>query len=303
MPSSILAGLLACNFIWAANPVFAKRLLASFDPVQTSWLRYSSSMLAFLVFAALRRGKPAFIRSVELSRREWGLLTLMAFASFCYTPLLQVTGLNSSQAMDNALIIVLEPLLSVALAALILRERMSRTQFLSLSGALLGFSLMSGLGPSTIAQGLGPRSAGNGLMLLSLLGDSLYTVLGSRLLRKVSPIPLFGTSLLIGLLVLTGITWGGPGLPSLESLSWSQVFAVFWVGPLGTALTFGYWAWALQTQPVSAMVPTLFVQPLFGMLLGFLWLGERLDAWQSLGAAILLTAVCWPAWKKIHFST
>ncbi len=299
MPSSILAGLVACNLIWAANPAVQKILLESHTPIQTGWLRYLSSFAAYLVFAAYGRFNPRtslgvmlsppFVLPGQVRRSDWFTLVLIGFAAFCFTPVLQITGLDSARAVDNVLVIILEPLTCIALAALFLRERINRQQWIGIALAIFGFVLFTGM------SSLDPRGVGTLLMLVSVIGDALFTVLGRKLLNRIRGVALYGTTQFIGLLILTVICWISPGgLPNLSHISLRDGAAIFWIGPLGTAFTFAYWSWALEKVPVAAMALTLFVQPVCGVLLSYFWLGDRLSLMQGIGAALMLMAVAVP---------
>ncbi len=299
MPSSILVGLIACNLIWAANPAVQKILLESHTPIQTGWLRYSSSFAAYLAFAMFGRIKPrstlgalvspAFVLPGQVRRTDWFMLTLIGFAAFCFTPVLQISGLDSARAVDNVLVIVLEPLTCIALAALFLRERINRPQWIGIALAVLGFALFTGM------KSLDSRGIGTLLMLVSVIGDALFTVLGRKLLTRIRGVALYGTTQFIGLMILTVVCILAPdGLPHLGHISLRDLGAVFWIGPLGTAFTFAYWSWALEKVPVAAMALTLFVQPVCGVLLSYFWLGDRLSVMQGFGAALMLLAVAVP---------
>jgi drug/metabolite transporter (DMT)-like permease len=318
MPSSILLALVGCNLVWACNPVFSKALLRDFGPLQVAWLRYGSALLVALPLLilpeVLARGRGRFgaaaggglgstrflpSRILPGGVRAWGTVAVMGLGAFFLTPALQTTGLHRSQALDNVLIVALEPLVSIALAAILFRERMKGSQFLSLLLALIGFALLSGLIPFARAAAAA-RSLGNGLIFLSLGGEALYTVLGSRLAATSRPIGVFSASLMTGFSALTLLTVFSEGLPSLAALGAEQWLAVFWVGPLGTALTYSFWIAALRSASVSAVALTLFVQPVCGALIALVTLGESLGGARTLGAVIILLTVFWPLFSALR---
>jgi drug/metabolite transporter (DMT)-like permease len=295
----MLFSLILCNLIWSATPAMGKLVLREVSPVTVAWLRFSSAFFAFLVGLILLRARPSegFMR---LNR----LVATLGILSFGIGPFLQLTGLQSSRAIDNSLIIAMEPMLTVMLAWLLLRERPTRIQFASFGIALTGFALLSGLTLQKLTGTWdgGAHLLGNLILLVSLTGEAAYSPLGRMLMAKNTPLKVFGTTLAIGVafLSLGSLLLGQfPSFLELSQLSWEAIFGVFWLGPLGTTATYLYWMFALTRAPIASIVLTIFVQPVFGTLWGHLFLSERLSAIQALGAALILVAVFTESGRQI----
>ena len=230
-------------------------------------------------------------------RKEWITVIAVGGMCFCFSPLLQLTGLNSSRATDNALIIAMEPMMTVLLAWLILKEKITRSYAITFAVALLGFTLLTGVS----IHGLEVSHAhlvGNVIMLISLLGEAFYSIGGSQLLERHSPIPIFGLACLSGVILLTLAVWiisGESPIALIQAvphqLTWKSALALAWLGPLGTTASYLYWMYALRDAPVSSVALTLFIQPVSGSICGYLLLNERLTISQSLGGAFIILAV------------
>jgi len=311
MPFQVLVGLIFCNIVWAANPIMSKVLLATFTPAQVAWLRYSSATGFFLLFVAAlkaaelgrvpllprRHGRstaPRFFGMVR-SRREFLLLLGVGFSAFCFAPLVGLSGLSRTGAIDNALVIALEPLVTVSLAILFLRERLSVIQGISFFLAVLGFGLLSGLLMTPASEWMRePSIVGNLILVCSLVGEGAYSIFARQLSGRLPMTEVFGSSLVLGFSVLTLLIAPFSGLPSwdalmqLDSRSW---LAMLWLGPLGSTLTYLYWLVALESTAVSSAALTLFVQPIVGSLLGALALGEAMTPMKWLGGGVILIAV------------
>lgn len=287
----LLLALVLCNVVWALNPVMGKALLIDYAPLQAAWLRYASAFLTVLLFTApqwIRRANwhPAAARF----RATWPFVALMGVTTFFLSPFFQFQGLHRSTATANALIIALEPLTCALLAWVILREAIKRWQWLGFLLATAGFCLLSRISPLSLQAGLGEQSIGNLFILLAVPAEAMHSILSRKLLPRISPLEIFGYALPIGFLILSAVVIGSVGLPAVPS-DWRTWGAVLWIGPLGTALTYVFWSKALRTTPVATAALTLFVQPLFGALSGALFLGERLDLWQSFGALLIVSVL------------
>jgi drug/metabolite transporter (DMT)-like permease len=247
--------------------------------------------LMILPFIRHREMGPAFLR--PRSARDTFLVVCVGFMAFCFAPLLQMTGLQSSRATDNALIVAMEPLMTVLFARIFLSERLTRAHFVAFGLALSGFVLLSGGGVAALSSaGHGSSSwFGNFLMLASLIGEATYSVLSLKLLDKYLPLGIFGSALAagVGILTLSTCIIEGPSVFLLAShLSWKGVLGLLWLGPLGTAFAYFYWMSVLREASVASIALTLFIQPVLGAVWGFVFLSENLTGLQALGGLAII---------------
>jgi len=288
-----LGGLILCNLIWSAHPVMFKAILLEFSAPETALLRYGTALIAFLlVWRLFHLSKPFALAFSPPSLR--GVL-LMGVLTFCVAPMLQLVGVDKSRATDSSLITALEPLAAIVLAWVFLGERLGWLNGLSFAIALAGFFLLSGLSVDS-------RATGNLLILGSCVLEGAYSVLGRKLLAKYGLIPLFGSTLLVGVLalltsviILAGNDWAGFGFGRrLIEASWSTWGAVLWVGPIGTCAAYFFWLTALNEVPVASVAVTLFIQPLLGALWGHWLMHDVLTSTQALGAVFIVLSLLLP---------
>ncbi len=295
MPFRVLAGLILCNLIWSAHPAMAKLVLADVSPALTAWLRYSSAWVAYLLaipFVKKRGLGPAFFRPEAF--RDGILVATVGFMAFCLAPLLQMTGLQSSRATDNALIIAMEPLMTVALARIVIGEKLTQAHYFAFCLALSGFALLSGVSSGVVFSGGSSDFAGNLLMLTALIGEASYSVFSLKLLDRFAPLGVFGTALTsgVGILTLSAYAIEGPHLfYELSHLSWKSVLGLLWLGPIGTAFAYFYWMSVLREASMATIALTLFIQPVLGSVWGFAFLGENLSGVQVVGAVLIIAGV------------
>ncbi len=301
MSPAAFASLILCNLVWSAHPMLGKIVLEHYTPAQGALLRYGGALAAYVVVAlgvrALdhRSGRakaPLFARPKGL--RDWGWFAVAGLMPFCYAPALGMTGLRDTDATHGALIIAMEPLITVLMAVLFLRDRFKLSHALAFAVSLLGFSLLSGLTPAAWARGLNPSEIGNLILLVSLIGEGAYSVGVRKLTGRYPQLGIFGSALAIGVAGLVAVSLvlpQHPPEPPLEAPPIPVWLALLWLGPLGTAL--GYWVWmrVLETASVASMTLTLFIQPVCGTLLGWLFLGDHLDLTQFVGGVLILTAI------------
>ncbi len=295
----LLIGLIFCNFIWSAHPAMAKLVLADFNSVQAAWLRFTTALLAYFgLFAAFRLFASSRLPARPLlfpgKRVDRVLLVLLGVITFFFAPLFHMSGLSATSAIDGALLTAMEPLAAVFLAWLFLREKLKPVHRVAFALSLTGFFLLSGLTWDRLFIGWDQHLIGNMLFVAALVGEATYSVLGRKLVSRYSPILIFGTALTVGVGLLTLALlarFGVQAIPRPDQFTWKSVFALLWLGPVGTTITYCYWMIALVNAPVASVALTLFVQPIIGAVAGYVLLQERLSAGQALGGTLILGAL------------
>lgn len=294
-----------------------KWVLQDLAPAQGAWLRYASAWVAYFLFwvgarTLSKNSGPAFVGWAAFKRSPRDLLGMVALGAmtFCFSPLLQLQGLSGSRAVDNAIIIALEPLMTVALAWFFLGEGLSKAQGFAFAIATAGFFFLAwgahaGLEPAQTVGVTGSRLLPNLILVVSLLGECTFSVLGRPLVKKYPPLPLFGTALGFGVFFLTlalALSGKATGSGVFASLTLKSAFALLWLGPLGTMAAYVFWLWVLIEAPVAGLVLTLFVQPVFGTFWSALFLGEWLSPLEALGGVMILGAVAAASTTEIRRS-
>jgi drug/metabolite transporter (DMT)-like permease len=199
-------------------------------------------------------------------------------------------GLRYTTAVNATLINGLGPLITGLLAALLIGERMTGRQ---VAGAVVGL-----VGVVTLISGGSLTFPSTGLGDLIVLGAvtlwGLYSVLGRRIMRHRSALSATAFSAFLGLpLLLLVAIWEVRTLP--VTLRPEVILAAVYIGFVPTLI--GFWAWNTGVRrlgPGGAMVfyNTL---PLYGVLLGVLFLGESIGLTHLLGGALIVGGGLWAA--------
>jgi drug/metabolite transporter (DMT)-like permease len=296
MPLLLWIQLIACNVIWAMNPALGKVLIQEIGPAGAAWIRYFGALAAYLLVAVLyplflgKKGRWAGTIFLKTSAfKDFGTIFLIGCSTFFFSPLTQMLGLSHSTALNNSLLVALEPVFTVLFSWLLLKERLTRVQVGAFLVAFMGFVLLSRMLSEELSFG---ASVGDLALAISTAGEGLYAVLAKKLLDRHRPSAVFGTALALGVLLLTAVVFSFTGIPALGHLSFRGLFAAFWIGPIGTTATYFFWLWVLQKGvAIGDMALTLFVQPVVGALLGYFVLKESMTVFQAFGGALILLAV------------
>ena len=248
-------------------------------------LRFGIASLLFLPLV-FRRGFPS------IERRDWWLILGLGALNFTVSPTLQVASLRYTQAIDISILVALEPLMTVLLAALLLREKLAPRTLAAGAVALAGALLLSGVG----MPGAGitrERLIGNGMYIAASLCEVSVTLAGGRLARRYDPIAAMGLMKMAGFLaaaiVYSGV-WNHVAFEAVNPRAW---ISIVYLGAGASVLGYGAWYWALRRVPVNEAALTLFLQPIAGTLFGFFMASELIGWNTAAGGALILGALAW----------
>jgi len=272
---------------WGLGTVVSKRAV---DEIPPSTLLSIQLSVSLIVLAVLTRLRHIPWRSADTPS---GLLRLgLLNPGLSYA--LSLIGLTSITASLSVLLWAFEPLMILALAAVVLAERVgARTLVLSVI-AVSGLAVVIG------QPGAGGPDMGFGIALTvaGVACCAVYTVVGRRWLgdvaASVSTAPVvmgqqaYALAFALGLVLVVALT-GGDVLPTEVSLAG-------WASAVGSGTLYygaAYWWYlaALRRLPASTAAASFYLIPLFGVAGGIAILGERLTAAQWAGATVALAAV------------
>jgi probable blue pigment (indigoidine) exporter len=267
---------------WGLGTVVSKRAVAEIPPLTLLPIQLAASLVV-LGLLMRRRGIP--LRGgtgVPLLGRLGILNPGLAYA-------LSLIGLVSISASLSVLIWAFEPLMIMALAALVLRERIGPTfGFLSLV-AVAGMVLVL-YNPTIGGQvpGVLLTAAGVGCC-------AVYTIVARRWIgtsdstaQVVATQQAYALAFAIALVVGASFLGGGLAFPTATPVAWLSAIGS---GVLYYAAAYWFYLNGLRGVPASFAAVSFYLIPIFGLAASFVLLGERLAHQQWVGAAVVLLAV------------
>ncbi len=280
-----LFALVFANVLWGSAFVAAKYLLDTLSPPLVAFMRVAPAvpfMFAVLVWRRI---------PLRLSVRDAAAFALLGLFGFAGAKYLQYSGLAMSTAVDGALLVSIEAILTMLAAVVFLREALTRRKLASAALGFVGVCVLSRVRPwQGFAVLADQHVLGNAIMVLSLCCEAGYTVWGARLMRTHDPYRAMTWSVCFGALLLLPVLPGG-ALDELRQATPGVWAAVLFLGLGPTALAYTIWLVAARVLEASHMAITLYVQPLSGSVIAILLLRERVSWATALGGALLLLAV------------
>jgi drug/metabolite transporter (DMT)-like permease len=277
---------LAC-FCWATNIVLGRALRFEIGPLTLAALRF---VVGSALFAALLQ------REAPEERRlgsDWLLLLAMGIAGVALFAPLQYLGLRYTTAANAALLQALAPLITGLLAALLIKERMSRYQILAALVGLLGVLVLISGGSlafwRTMESGIGDL-----IILVAVTLWALYTVISRLVTARRTVLSATGLSTFFGVpFLLVAMVW------ELQTTAMQMTpglaLAILYVGISPTVIGFLSWNGGVRRLGPSGAMVFYNTLPLYGAMLAYLFLGEEIGWAHLAGGALIVVAGIWAA--------
>jgi len=272
---------------WSGNFIVGKWLAQALSPLDLSVGRWTVALLILVPLVIWReKGWP------KPGRDQLGALAFLGFSGiFAFNTLLYL-ALHYTSATNATLINSFIPVVSLFLGAIVLGEPIGVAQ---VAGSLLsilgvGLILVQGAWQNLLAFRLNP---GDLLMLLDTLAWAAYTVIGKKVMHRLSPLVATTYAVIFGLLFLypTWIVEKFLRLPRGWHPGWGisllALLGIVYVGLFASVLAFLWWyegARAIGAGRTSIFANLL---PLYAALLAVVFLGEK-PAWFHLVGGIIL---------------
>lgn len=276
--------LLVCCLLWGLQQIVVKATLPLMPPIAQAALR--SGVAALLVWAwAWWRGIPLF------SRDGTGWPGLLAGALFAAEFVCIYIGLGHTAASRLVVLLYLSPFVVAAGMPFISRsERLSPRQMMGLGLGFLGVVLAFSEGFSAASTPAGSTQwLGDALAVLAALlwGATTLVIRASRLATASAEKTLF-YQLAVSGVVLAALS---PAIGESWSFTWTAELwaSMFFQAVVVAFATYLVWFWLVRHYPATRLASFTFLTPLFGLVMGWLLLGEAITL--RLGLALCGVAV------------
>lgn len=286
--SLAMLGLLLAVLCWSGNALVARAFAGEIPPLALSFWRWCLALSLLLPFVLV----PLWRHRPQLRAAGWRLLVLGGLGIAGYNSMLY-SAAQTTAAINITLVNTCLPLMTFIGAGLLLGEWPQRRAWWGMGLATIGLLVLITQGSWMTLTTLS-FNRGDLIMLLAVADWALYSLLLRRWASYLLPIPPLA---LLGVLMLLGVPLILPFY--LIELSQGARFAVT-PGNLGaiayTALfasLVAYLAWNHGVRVVGAAKAALasYLMPVFTAALGWLLLGEGLQAFHWLGGGLIFSGL------------
>lgn len=264
--------------LWASAFAGIRAALTSYSPGGLALVRLLVGSLALGVYAALVGMRLPKLRHVPL------LVLLGGVGIGLYQVALNF-GERTVDAGTASLLVATVPLFTAVLAAVVLRERLG---IVAVLGIVTGFGGAAVIASANGNQGL-QVSVGALLVLLAALSESVYFVLQKSLIGRYSG-PELGVYTVWGAALLA-LGFLPAAIHDVRHASAGATLAAVYLGVFPSAVSYVAWSWALARVPASRAASSLYLLPVFAIVVAWFWLGEIPTILAFVGGGITIAGV------------
>lgn len=249
-------------FLWGSIYVGARLLNSRLHPLTLAAVRCGIGVTTLLFMARKHL-------NIQIRREDWKYLLLIGSLGYFLTWDLVQIGISMTGASMAALINAMTPVSVTILAAVILKERITRIKVLCLVLSLVGAAIITGGSAS------GAEMVGSAMVLASVITWGVASVYLRRLSSKYPPVLITFYGMLVGFFFHTPVGIAAAVLtpPQFDA---TAILLLLYLGVFGSGVAQLTWTMSLSLLPASTCSLFYPLQAVFSALLGALLLQETL---------------------------
>lgn len=278
------------SLMWSGQGTAVKVLDRHMGPIAITFVPFYITTILFVpLLMKMRRENPG---AASLSAKDWVQFTIAGVGGQVLAQLGMTWGVSKSLASNGAILNLLIPVISAVLASIMLHERITLLRVAALAIGLIGVVLMSISDWKQASFGEMRFLIGNLLILCGCLGSSFYNVYCKGLMKRFAEVEILIFSYITACLAsIPLLIWAEPfSFKSFQQFDWQSwaAFAFLALFMYGASMLLFFRA--LQHLDVTTASASLYLVPVFGVLLAAVLLGERLSPMALIGSGIVLAA-------------
>lgn len=269
--AGILAAAFTANLLWGSASPGIKLGYRFFDiasrnvmsQILFAGVRFTLAGLLTILFGSLMRR-----RILIPKRSSWGMVITLAFIQTVIQYTFFYIGLSHAPGYKGPILSPTSTFFALLIAAFIFRQETLTAK--KIIGCIIGFAGVIVVSLDGKLTG-GVSFLGEGFLVLSAASYGCSSVLIKRFSDREDPVVLSGWQFFIGGLIMSAAALvGGGKLHAVSGCAWPLML---YLGFL-SAVAYTLWSLLLQRHPVSKIMVFSFLNPVFGVFLSALLLGE-----------------------------
>ena len=292
--------LLGVAILWGASWPWGRMVAQALPPMTAAAMRFALATLGLLIWLGYSEKGWHTVRA--LTPRQWlGLAIAAACGVFGYA-LFFMLGLQHVPAGRGAVVITMNPALTLLLAAWLFKERLN-------AAIILGMLLAIGGALTAITQGqvlqffAGGFKSGEVLLLGCVICWAAYTLIGRALLPGIDALTATTITAAIGAVMLAAGSLLFEGARAWQHMAQTPASAWWALIALALATTTVAYAWyfdGVKVLGAGNAATYITLVPVFGVMISALWLHEPLPASLVLGGLVAVAGMALMQWGQMQ---
>ncbi|MDR3685923.1 MAG: EamA family transporter [Coriobacteriia bacterium] len=275
--TATIAAALTTVLIWSTSFAGMVAALQHFSPGNLLFLRWGLTSLGFVIY-----GRMTGMRLPE--RRDLPTLILAGLLGFGVYQLLLVFGQQAVSASMAGFLVNLNPVFTTLIAVAVGRESSSRYTWIGLVACMAGLAIMGAAKGSFSGSG-----EGMALIAVAALSFALYTIVSKPLFARYSPMEVTTYAMVAGSLPF--LVFAPGAVHSVVTATPAQIATLVFLAALPGGVAYALWSRTVSAMPPGVAARFLYLVPVVGVLVAWVWLGEAPQLLTVLGGAVTVAGV------------
>ena len=270
---------------WSGNFILGRGIRELIPPVSLNFWRWAGALALLLPFSWR-----CVYRQRTLLAKHWKLLALLALPSITIFNTFIYTALQSTTAINTALVNAMIPIFIALTAWVIFNERLSVRQSVGVGVSLAGLLFIVTRG-HLVDLGMLTFSSGDLWTLGASLSWAIYSVMLRKRPASMDPLAFLTVIIIFGLIYALPFygweVWHTGGFDiTLVSLA-----SMFYVALFPSVLSYIFWNSSVDKVGANRAGIFIHLMPVFSVILAVLFLDERLHLFHFIGIGLIFIGI------------
>lgn len=283
-------GLIGMAALWGASWPWGRVVAQSMPPLAAASLRFIVASAALILWLHRSGRLPAL---AQLRRKQWLGMACASAAGVLGYSIFFLLALQLVPASRASIVVTLNPVMTLLLAALLFREALNWTIGVGVAMAVTGavWAISNGATPQLLVSQVG---IGELLLLGCVACWVAYTLIGRVVLGTVDALTTTTVTAVFGaaMLLLASLCLEGPSAWGALSQAPLPVWGCLVGLALGaTTLAYAWYLHGVKELGAGAAAGYMALVPVFGVLFSSMWLNEPLSSSLVAGGLLAITGM------------
>lgn len=283
--SLAFAALTLAVLFWSGNWVVSRGVLDSIPPMTLALGRWLVAALVCTAFAWRQ-----IVRDAPAIKRHWKRVLFLAFWGTGLHNAMSYQGLQFTTATNGVILNSAIPVFIIVLNWLVYRERLTPLQAAGVLVSCLGVLTILTRADAAVLLGL-QFNPGDLIVIFSMYFWAGYTIFLRLRPAEISSLSLLAACAWVGVLILAPLTVFEVAFVRAPQFSVSGVMAILYVGVCSSFLSYLLWNKGVAELGANAAGLFIHLMPVFGSVLAWLFLNERVQLYHFAGIALILGGI------------
>ncbi|MDC1419560.1 DMT family transporter [Euryarchaeota archaeon] len=294
--------LLFVSIIWGTSWAAARILSNGFEdnpatmgPATSAWIRYLSVVIIFYIWYSYKFFNRQSVRFLPPNKSIFNDMCVLGLFGVMVYQLLFMHGMKWTAAGDASVIMPINPIFTALLAVPLLGQKITKNIFYGMLISIIGVIIIVGWSPNTDIT-LRDRMLGDSMILIAAFSWALCSIITKKTMIKNIKLRILPSEIviwysLIGWIMLT--PWMVMEIISNDIIkpNFTEIIIILYLGIFSTVLANVWFAIGIEKIGPTSTSAYIFLVPVFGILSGWLILGENIGLSMILGFILIVGGV------------